>query len=104
MGIEFVNKVSTKLHSLTGTEQRLTSAYHPQTNGLVDCQNRTIKDSLIKCLKDISNWVGCIPSVRFTYNTSKHFSTTYTPFEIMYGRIAVIPQQLTFESMSQNPE
>ena len=29
-GREFVNKVSTQLHMLTGTKQRITSAYHPQ--------------------------------------------------------------------------
>ena len=29
-GREFVNQVSTELHRLTGVEQRMTSAYHPQ--------------------------------------------------------------------------
>ena len=33
-GREFVNSVSSELHRLTGTEQRVTSAYHPQANGL----------------------------------------------------------------------
>ena len=47
-GREFVNEVSKTLHQMTGVEQRVTSAYHPQANGLVERQNRTIKDSLIK--------------------------------------------------------
>ena len=52
-GKEFVNEVSNKLLEMTGTEQRVTSAYHPQSNGLCERQNRTIKDSLVKILEEI---------------------------------------------------
>lgn len=31
-GREFVNSVSAELHTLTGTSQRITSAYHPQVS------------------------------------------------------------------------
>ena len=50
-GREFVNEVSDELHRLTGVVQRITSAYHPQSNGLVERQNRTIKNSLVKILE-----------------------------------------------------
>ena len=50
-GKEFVNEVSENLHEMTGTEQRITFAYHAQSNGLCECQNRTIKDSLVKVLR-----------------------------------------------------
>ena len=42
-----VNQVCDELHKLTGVEQRVTSAYHPQVNGLVERQNRTIRNSLV---------------------------------------------------------
>ena len=51
-GKEFVNKVSEKLYEVTGTEQRITSAYHPQSNGLGKHQNQTIKDSLVNVLEE----------------------------------------------------
>ena len=38
-GREFANEVCKQLHELTGVEQRVTSAYHPQANGLVERQN-----------------------------------------------------------------
>ena len=50
-GKEFVNEVSENLHEMAGTEQGITSAYHPQSNGLYKRQNRTIKDSLVKVLE-----------------------------------------------------
>ena len=37
-GWEFVNEVYKQLHELAGVEQRVTSAYHPQANGLVEHQ------------------------------------------------------------------
>ena len=40
---EFVNQVCDELHKLTGVEQRVTFAYHPQANGLVERQNRQSK-------------------------------------------------------------
>ena len=47
-GKEFLNEVSDALLELTGTDQRVISAYHQQSNGLCERQNRTIKDSLEK--------------------------------------------------------
>ena len=49
-GRDFVNGVCTCLHHLTGVEQRITSTYHLQSNGLVERQNRTIKNALVKVL------------------------------------------------------
>ena len=95
-GREFVNAVSAELHTLTGTKQHMTSAYHPQANGLVERQNRTIKDSFIKSLEERSNWVECLSAVLFAYRTSRHSSTKNTPFQVMYNRQAVLPVELQY--------
>ena len=49
-GREFINSVSAELHRLTGIIQRVTSAYHPKANGLLERQNTTIKNPIIKVL------------------------------------------------------
>ena len=46
---KFVNELCKQLHKLTGVEQRVTFAYHPQANGL-EHQNRIIKNCLVKVL------------------------------------------------------
>lgn len=89
---EFVNGVSAELHRLTGTNQLVTSAYHPQANGLVERQNRTIKNSLIKVLdSNPTDWPYVIEGVLFDHRVSKHASTKYSPFELLCNRKAVLP-------------
>ena len=42
-------------------------------------------------------WDTVLDSCIFAYNTSKHASSLYSPFEIMYGRKAVLPVQFSTE-------
>ena len=42
-GWEFVDAVNACLYELIGVARRIMRAYHPQTNGLVECGNRTVQ-------------------------------------------------------------
>ena len=91
-GREFVNKVIDFLLESLQTEHRISSAYHPQTNGQRERDNRTLKSALSKLVNDqCDDWDIHIPGVLFAYHTSKHASTNCTPFQVMYGRIAKLP-------------
>ena len=75
-GKEFVNQVAESLHIITGTKQKISSANHPQSNGLCERQNRIIKDSLLKVVKEkAEQWPEVIESVLFAHYV--HFSTNY---------------------------
>ena len=70
-GKAFVNEVTENLHEMTGTEQRITSAYHPQSNGLCQHQNRTVKDSLVKVLdKKLKEWPNITDRILFAHRVS----------------------------------
>ena len=106
-GREFVNSLSRELHNLTGIEQHITSAYHPQANGLVERNNRTIQASLLKVLEgEHDQWPHALPGVLFAFNTSRQKSTGYSAFFLLYGRQAVLPvdRPNTKSSGSQSPE
>ena len=91
-GREFVNQVSKLLHSMYGTKQHITSAYHPQSNGLVERNNRTVQNWLLRVLAEKHDeWPKALPGVVCSYNTSKNKTTLVTPFYLMYGRKARIP-------------
>ena len=63
-GREFVNLVNQSLFELTGVEQRISAAYHPQSNGLDERTNQTISHALLKYInKDQDDWDFCRMSV-----------------------------------------
>ena len=89
-GREFINGINTHLQALLGTEHRMTSAYHPQSNGMVEKLNHTIQSCLLKVVSDHQrDWDTYIDPILFAIRTSKHKSTGYTPFEMMYQRFAI---------------
>ncbi len=82
-----MNKVSDKLFSMTKTVHRISSAYHPQTNGLVERFNQTLQRSLVNYINsNQSDWDDKLEGVLFAYRTSEQKSSKYTPFELMYCR------------------
>lgn len=96
-GREFVNQVSEELHKLTGVQHRMTSAYHPQCNGLAEKQNQTTQNMLLKYLDNKDEWADILDSVLFAYRTSRHASTGYSPFFLLYGRHPRLPVELMLE-------
>lgn len=42
------------------TQESSASADYPQANGLVERQNRTMKDKLPKILENDNSWISCI--------------------------------------------
>ena len=94
-GREFVNSVVDHLLERMSTEHRISSAYHPQTNGQRERDNRTLKEALAKQVNDeCNNWDTLIPGVLLAYHASEHASTKISPFEVMYGRKARLPIDL----------
>ena len=101
-GKEFVNEVMTALLAMAGVDQRITSAYHPQANGLVERQNRTIKDSLVKVPNEHApEWPYVIEGILFAHRVSKHSSTKFTPFFLMYNRHPILPIDLKYDLDSE---
>ena len=75
------------LTSVTKIHHKISSAYHPQTNGLVERYNQTIQQSLLKLVNDKQdNWDTFLDGVMLAYRTVVHKPTGITPFEMMFCR------------------
>lgn len=70
-GHEFVNKVKEELFRLTGTEHRIASAYHPQTNGLTERYNQTLQTTLVKVVNDIPKLIGMSTFLLYCLHTAQ---------------------------------
>ncbi|GAU46655.1 hypothetical protein TSUD_281460 [Trifolium subterraneum] len=75
------------LQEALGTKLRLSSAYHPQTDGQSERTIQSLEDLLRACvLEQGESWDSCLPLIEFTYNNSFHSSIGMAPFEALYGR------------------
>ncbi|KAI3665553.1 hypothetical protein L6452_44180 [Arctium lappa] len=70
-----------------GTRVKLSTAYHPQTDGQSERTIQTLEDMLRSCVIDFGgSWDTHLPLVEFAYNNSYHSSIGMAPFEALYGR------------------
>ena len=91
-GREFVNQLTTYLFEKTNTEHRITSAYHPQTNGLTERFNLTLCRSLVKFINESQDdWDQKLESILFGYRAAKHRTTGFSSFFMLYHREALLP-------------
>ena len=69
---ELNNQISSQFYRFTGTQHRITAAYHPQSNGLVERSHRTIEDMIHKQVTppDV-NWLEILDSVLFAIRVSQ---------------------------------
>ena len=90
-----------KLHKLLGTELRLSSSYHPQTDGVTKRANHTMTQMLRQCMHpDQKDWVQRLPAIELAMNTARSEMTGFSPFFINYGQM---PRSLVWTSESEYP-
>eukprot|EP00731_Ephydatia_muelleri_P025646 Em0017g729a len=95
-GSEFCNALNDQLSEILGIKRRLTTPYHPQANGLDERFNQTLQNMLVKY---VDMWSHYLDTCAFAYNTSRHDSTKYTPFMLMFGRRATLPIDVELERL-----
>ncbi|KAJ8353674.1 hypothetical protein SKAU_G00212410 [Synaphobranchus kaupii] len=95
-GREFWNKVNQTLFENFGVKHRITSAYHPQTNGLDERTNQTLKRAIGKTLDGHQErWEDKLKEIVFAHNSCVHASTRYSPYRLMYGREPRLLSEIT---------
>lgn len=63
-----------------------------QANGLDERYNQTLQKMLIKFVhKKKEVWDEFLDTCVYAYNTSAHESSGFSPFELMFGRKAILP-------------
>ncbi len=86
-GTAFMSRTIRKLYGLLGIKSVRTSVYHPQTYGLVERFNRTLKTMIRKFVhEDAKNWDKWLEPLLFAVREVPQASTGFSPFELLYGR------------------
>ena len=82
----FTSKFWSSLYYFLGVKRRLSTAFHPQTDGQTERQNSTMEAYLRAFVNfEQNDWARLLPMAEFAYNNAKNASTGHTPFELNCG-------------------
>ncbi|MBW0544928.1 hypothetical protein O181_084643 [Austropuccinia psidii MF-1] len=98
---KFISKVWTNLYDILSTKLVSSTAYHPQTDGLVERILSTMEDIIRRfCVYGMEyehhegythDWVTLLPAVQLAYNTSQHSTTGISPSLVEKGWNPLLP-------------
>ena len=91
-GTHFTGKVMQDVCKILGIQQRFHGPYHPQSSGMVERANRSIKEQITKQVKQHnSQWIDALPTVLTVLRATPSRATGISPFELMTGRTVKLP-------------
>jgi transposase InsO family protein len=75
-----------ELFRLAGTQLRLSSSYHPQTDGATEGVNQSL-EAYLRCFAQAcpQKWAQWLSLADYWYNTNWHSALNKTPFEVLYN-------------------
>jgi hypothetical protein len=94
-GTHFTGKNFKKCLSKLGIEHRVSTAYHPQTNGQAETSNGQLKSILDKTIeKGGKDWSKKLDGALWTYRTAFKTPIGMTPYQFVYGKACHLPVEL----------
>ncbi|XP_068073009.1 uncharacterized protein [Danio rerio] len=104
-GTNFMSNLLKQVYRLLGIKSLRTTPYHPQTDGLTERFNQTLKQMLRKFVGESgTDWDQWLPYLLFAYREVPQASTGFSPFELLYGHEVKGPLALLREVWEGNPQ
>ena len=95
----FTSHFMTEVCRLLNIIQRMSTAYHPQTDGETGRANRTLEEMLRHFVNPVQDdWDEHLPMVEFAINDAWQESTHETPFMLHHGQHTLNPMSLQTHS------
>jgi transposase InsO family protein len=90
-----------QLHELTGTELKMSSSYHPQSNGLTEKANWTMTQMVHQCVSaDQRDWASKLLTIEFAMNSACSQTMGYPPFMLNNSHM---PQPMIWHNNTEYP-
>ncbi|KAG7669117.1 hypothetical protein KSW81_007282 [Nannochloris sp. 'desiccata'] len=101
-GTQFKSVFWKSMVAQLGIKHKLSTAYHPQTDGQSEITVRIVIDLLRTLHYQYKNWVKILPAVEFAINNSVNASTGKTPFFLCYGEEVPTPASINLQFLARN--
>ena len=99
-GTHFLNTVIESMTKRFDINHRMTTPYHPQTNGNTERVNQTLVNILRKTVQDSKrDWDTKLPAALWAYRTTYKVTTKATPFSLVYGVESILPIEFEVQSL-----
>lgn len=103
-GRNFESAVIAEMCKLLAIKKSRTTAYHPQSDGLVERFNRTLLSMIATAASERPfHWEDHLRALCMAYNSSVHPTTGFTPFYLMLGRQARMPIDIMYGTPGPEP-
>ena len=103
-GRQFESALFKELCKTWDIHKTRTARYRPQSDGVVERQNRTIRKILRSLIEDIKTWDEHLPFALMAYNASIHESTICSPNLLLFGNKNRLPVDLMYAGCSPENE
>ena len=81
-------------------KHRTSTAYHPQANGQVEVTNKALESILIKVVRNNRKyWADRLVEASWAYSTTWKTTTRFTPYELVYGKKALLSVEFEFNTL-----
>jgi len=86
-GVQFAARMMKELNNLLGIQTKLSTAYHPQTDGQTESVNQELEQYLRVFIDHRQEqWPDWLGTAEFAYNNKIHTATKTSPFKANYGQ------------------
>jgi hypothetical protein len=88
----FTSKFWKSLHALTGVRLKMSTSYHPETDGSSERTNKTLNQAIrYHVHRNQKGWVKALPRIQFNIMSTINASTGYSPFQLRLGQYVTLP-------------
>ena len=85
-GPQFASKVLNSIFEAIRVKHKMSTAFHPQTDGQTECYNQELEAYLrIYCTYKPDEWSNKLSLAQFAHNSRTHEALQKSPFELIYG-------------------
>jgi cleavage and polyadenylation specificity factor subunit 1 len=102
-GRQFESSLWAELSRFLGIHHQTTTAYHPQSNGMVERMHRQMKDALRTKLNK-EDWVGQLPLVMLGIRAAVKEDMQCSPAQMVYGGSPRLPRCLVFSEHKEKTQ